>query len=110
MFHLLLNKIFLFTTTIKLFGAETRVTEIRQALKIWNITGLGYLGRHKGSTVFKARNQIRLTRFIKRKVIIFRQVHQLIGKWASKIGGLNPHNENEYGQGALTIKGKHKML
>jgi hypothetical protein len=30
MFHLLLNQMFLFTKTFKLFGAETRVTEIQQ--------------------------------------------------------------------------------
>jgi hypothetical protein len=31
MFHLLLKKMFVFATTFKLFGAETRVTEMRQA-------------------------------------------------------------------------------
>ncbi len=35
MFHLLLKKMFLYTTTFKLFGAETRVAETRQASKIW---------------------------------------------------------------------------
>jgi len=31
MFQLLLKKIFIFSTTFKPFGAETRVTEIQQA-------------------------------------------------------------------------------
>ncbi len=35
MFHLLPKKIFVFSTTFKNFGAETRVTEIWQASKIW---------------------------------------------------------------------------
>jgi len=35
MFHLLLKKMFVFNTTLNLFGAETGVTEIWQASKIW---------------------------------------------------------------------------
>jgi hypothetical protein len=34
MFHLLPKKMFVFSTTLKLFGAETCITEIRQASKI----------------------------------------------------------------------------
>jgi hypothetical protein len=34
MFHLILKKMFVFTTTFKLFVAETRVTEMRQVPKI----------------------------------------------------------------------------
>jgi hypothetical protein len=33
-FHWLLNKMFVFTSTFKLFGAETRLAEMRQASKI----------------------------------------------------------------------------
>jgi hypothetical protein len=35
MFHLLLQKMFVFSTAFILFGTEIRVTKIRQASKIW---------------------------------------------------------------------------
>jgi hypothetical protein len=44
MFHLLLKKIFVFSPTLKLFGAETHVTAIRQAQKIDQQVNFGDLG------------------------------------------------------------------
>jgi hypothetical protein len=38
MFHFQQKNIFVFATTFKLFGAEMRVAEIRQASKIFNKT------------------------------------------------------------------------